>query len=1019
MRPLTLEMHAFGPYARSQTLDFRELGDRPLFLIHGPTGAGKSTILDAICFALYGETSGDERDGGQMRSDYSPPDLKTRVVYEFAIGEEIYRIERTPKYDVLRDDGGTYRTIQHSVQMWRRYAPDGDEELIGSRVGEVGEHVEHLLGLRADQFRQVVVLPQGRFRELLTASSNDREKIFSTLFQTYHYRAIQERLREHARTIRQGLEDQYTQQRSVLEVAGAENLDDLARKIGETDQQIAALAEHRTHQDAVVKQARSSLEAAKAADQKLQAVEEARKHVAELESQRAEIGARRKRFEQAQRAAKLTESERFMRQRIEEAQKSEKTRDDLERRLEIAADELQNAEQAKNNADSFQPEIEELTGKQRRFEDLRPRIVRLKDAETALGEAQQRIQRYEDEYQSKTTAHQQRAEELRETEQALTTAKLQASQVAVISSELNELEQLRRKRNQLENRQEELAAALEAQDKAETEVETTQSRLDEAQRTFDLLESAWRRGQAAVLARQLEVDEPCPVCGSVHHPHPATTDDEIPTEDELERHRQAVQQARTNFERADRNKLKVDGSVNELHQRVDELQEELAEQADIPLEEIQQKLDAQDEKLRNAQSEAERVTTLQSKIDELSGVVERMSAEVDKAREQRDQARADEVAARTSYDNALQEVPEEFRSLEALDAAASEAKQRIEHLTQRIEDTKNQFESVRSTHERLRVELESARNESAEDRKRSDDAEAEFAMQRLREGFADDTAYQDARLPQEQVDQLEQRINQYNRDVAIAQDRLTTAEANAEGLERPDVAKLEEALQEAENEQQRVVEAHAAKQSQLEKLQQASKQINEIAETVKELEKEYEVVAYLASVASGDSTYNAYRVSFERFVLSAFLDEVLTYATNRLYGMTNGRFRLLRKTEGGDRRRSSGLDLEVEDAYTGNARDVSTLSGGEGFLAALAMALGLSEVVQSRAGGIRLQTLFVDEGFGSLDPDALDRSLTALVDLHHGRLVGIISHVPELQERIDARLTVEAGRDGSSARFVV
>jgi DNA repair protein SbcC/Rad50 len=1019
MRPVTLEMHAFGPYARSQKLDFRELGDRPLFLIHGSTGAGKSTILDAICFALYGETSGDERDGGQMRSDYAPADLKTRVVYEFAIGDEIYRIDRTPKYDALRDDGETYRTIQHSVQMWRRFGEDGAEELIGSRVGEVGEHVERLLGLRADQFRQVVVLPQGRFRELLTASSNERESIFATLFQTEHYQRIQDRLRERSRSVRERLDDQYQQQRTVLEIAGAENLDHLAGMIAAADQQIATLTDQQTRQEQAVKLARKALDDAKAADQKLQDVESAQKHVADLERRRDEIDEQRTRLERAQRAAKLAEAERFMRQRFEEARKSEDTRVELEQKLTTAAEALETAEQSKSDADSFQPEIEELTGKQRRFDDLRPRIERLNTVEIALQDAQKRIQQHDDAYEQATATASNRSEELKQTEQALTTAKLQASQVSVISSELEGMKRLQRQRARLEERQSELARTLEEQDKAETEVETSQARLEEAQRTFELLESAWRRGQAAVLARQLEDEEPCPVCGSIHHPAPAMSDDEIPTEEELERHRQAVQQARTNFERADRNKLSVDQRAKELRSRVDELRDELAEQAIVPLEEIQERLDAHDEKLRNAQSEQEQVETLQSKIDQLTREVEQTTADADKARDAREQARADEVAARTSYENALQEVPEEFRSLEALDAAASETKQRIVDLRQRIEDANNQFDSARSTHERLRVELESACKEAAEDYKRADEAGSEFARQRLQEGFADDETYQHAKLPQEQVDQLERQIDQYDRDVAIAQDRLSTAKANAEGLEKPDLTKLEVVLQAAECEQQQIVEKLAEQKSHLERLQQASKRISEIAEAVKELEKEYEVVAYLANVASGDSTYNAYRISFKRFVLSAFLDEVLAYATNRLYGMTNRRFRLLRKTEGGDRRRSSGLDLEVEDAYTGTVRDVSTLSGGEGFLAALALALGLSEVVQNRAGGIRLQTLFVDEGFGSLDPDALDRSLTTLVDLHHGRLVGIISHVPELQERIDARLSVEAGKNGSTARFVL
>jgi DNA repair protein SbcC/Rad50 len=1019
MRPLTLEMHAFGPYARSQTLDFRELGDRPLFLIHGPTGSGKSTILDAICFALYGETSGDERDGGQMRSDYAPTELRTRVIYEFAIGEGIYRIDRTPKYDVLRDDGESYRTLQHSVQMWERPTPEEEERLIGSRVGEVAEQVHRLLGLRADQFRQVVVLPQGRFRELLTASSNDREKIFSTLFQTHHYRFIQERLKEQARLIRKGLDEQHQQQRSVLEVAGAENPDDLTRKIGDTDQQIAALAERKTRQELTVKSAQSALDQAREADRKLREVESAQSSLNELLSRSEEVNSQRHMLDRAKKAATLTDAESILDQRTGEAEASEKKRNQLQGEFKEAEEILQQAEQEKQRADELQPELEKQTDKQRELEALRPRIKALSDAEQDLNDTQEKARKLGEKHEALERQRTDVAAELEQSQRQLQSARLQAGQVQGHEANRNNLSRLVRLRSQLDADRDELKNEVEAQSKAVTALEMAEARLAEAQNTFDVLEDAWRSGQAAFLATKLEPDHPCPVCGSIHHPAPAHSEEEIPDEAQLEVLRESIRTAQNNLRQASNNKIAVDGRVQSLTERVTELEDDLDELVNTPVDDLRKQRQEAEDMLRLAREESEKVDNLNEQVDQLYLRREELGGQVTDAQNALNHARNSEISAKTRVEAAAREVPEAYRSLDALDASLGVTSQRISELAGRIERAQNGLESAKTGHQQAKLEFDAAARDSRQNRDRANQEAAKFAERRAHQGFESDEDYRDARLPAEQVDRLDSEIDQYDKDVSNAQFHLNNTQKLAEGLQQPDLQALDAALQAAESEYKNIIGELAAQKSQLESLQRASRQLQEIAGRVEELTKQYEVAEYLASVASGESAYSTYRVSFERFVLSAFLDEVLTYATDRLYGMTNGRFRLIRKTEGGDRRRSSGLDLEVEDAYTGTARDVSTLSGGEGFLAALAMALGLSEVVQSRAGGIRLQTLFVDEGFGSLDPDALDRSLTTLVDLQYGRLVGIISHVPELQERIDAKLSVEAGKTGSHARFTV
>ena len=1018
MRPLRLEMHAFGPYSGTQVLDFRELGDRPLFLIHGPTGAGKSTILDAICVALYGESSGDERNAGQLRSDYAPPELRTSVAYEFAIGDQAYRIDRRPKQEIPRVDGSGVQSITHQVSMYRR-SGDHEDELIASGVNDVGTQVERLLGLRADQFRQVVVLPQGRFRELLTASSNEREKIFATLFQTEHYERIQDRLKKRAREIEQSLEQQYNQQRLVLGNVEVDSREALSGRIDELKKDLDALGEQRSRQDTSVEQARKMLDRERETDRKLKDVEKARAALDELLLHKDEVDGQRQTLEKARRASSLVDAEANLNERIREAETSEQECERLQRLTTNAQDTLKQAEEEKQHADALQPQLNQHVQKQRDLEALRPRITALTEAESSLNEARESARHHAEQAASLERQRDNVVETLEQTQQQLQTARLQSGQVEGHEATRNHLSRLVRQRSELETEREKLQQEREAQQTASTGLETANARLAEAERALDIMEAAWRNGQAALLARQLESEQPCPVCGSIHHPAPAASEDEIPDEAELEAQRQAVETARNNRDQASRNKITIDGRVESQAHNVERLQAELEDVIDTPVEELQKQRQDVEEKLRVATEESERVGDLQKQVDELHRNKEDLTSQLTEAQNALNEARNAEVSANTRFDTAAREVPEEYRSLEALDAALEVVSAEITRYSERIEKASSDLESARSAFQEISTRLESARKEASQYRERADRESASFAQRRAEQGFETDEEYREARIPAEQIDQLNTEINQYDERVSNARFHLGNAENAAAGLVQPDLDALETALSEAEAELQGIIERLAAQDSQLKNLQRASTQLDEIELEIGRLNQQYEVAEYLSSVANGEAAYSTYRVSFERFVLSAFLDEVLTYASNRLHNMTNGRFRLLRKTEGGDRRRSTGLDLEIEDAYTGTSRDVATLSGGEGFLAALSMALGLSEVVQNRAGGIRLQTLFVDEGFGSLDPDALDRSLQTLVELHHGRLVGIISHVPELQERIDARLTVEAGKTGSRARFAV
>lgn len=774
MKPLQLTMRAFGAYADEQTIDFTLLGDKNFFLIHGPTGSGKTTILDAISFALYGSASGDLRESKSLRSDYAPAEQKTEVEFTFSSGEQIYQVLRAPEQELKKQRGEGTRKVPAAAALFKLLA-DGSKEPLAAKSDEVTKKVTELIGFKAEQFRQIVLLPQGEFRRFLIAESKDRKAILETIFKTELYRRIETLLADRSSAIDSDYKQLKQQRQFILDSSHCEDQAHLSGKLQELQQQQASIA-------AALLAAASQLETAKQQRQQAQEVHNAFKEAAAAQTALQSL---------------------------------------LEQRPAVAAvkNEAAQAEKA-----AFLEEIYNST--------LRAHKHNEESKKTALHAA------------AATTSAQEGLQELHQQLQK----QLQLLQLGDITgaSDLNQaLELLNRHILHLNSETAKLSGVT-------AELER--------------------------LAGTLVDNEPCPVCGSPHHPKPATVS--------------AAQKA-----------------------------------------ELQAKM----------QSLAQKTQLLQHLQQQYQ------QAQVQLARCEAAQAAAHSALA--SADTEFLELRDRFK----------------ERLTASEFTTQNDFLAA--------LRPESKRRE------------------------------------------LQQTITTYEQNLAAATDRLQRAQAAVDGKTAPDLDAVLAAEQHASQHYNGLTAQSAVAARERAELERQQQQLLQLEEKMTDLQEAYQTAAALAETARGNNTA---RLTFSAFVLQAILDDVLQAANLRLTSMSRGRYSLSRTGDVLDARRENGLNIEVTDSFTGVARPVKTLSGGEIFLASLSLALGLSDVVQAYAGGIHLDTILVDEGFGTLDTEALDMAIRTLTDLQKGgRLVGIISHVGELRERISARLEVIPGQRGSRAIFHV
>lgn len=1015
MRPLALTLQAFGAFLAPQTLDFTELGGHRLFLIAGPTGAGKTTLLDALCFALYGDSSGEERTAEQMRSDHADPETRTEVQLDFALGEKRYRIRRIPRQERAKRRGGGTTLEKADATLWSLGADRTEGAVLATGWGNVTAAVERLVGFRSAQFRQVILLPQGRFRELLVARAGEREQILTTLFRTEIYSRIQEALKTRAAAIAQSAKELEAQRRTLLDQAGAEDLERLVQRITE---QAAAIAESAV-QVAGLKSAEqtavAALQAGRIARERLDARDRAAAALGALESLEPQIERRRAALDAARRAQSLADLAAGLHRDHETLARVEQSRDRAQRTLARARLDQETAESRLRAEEALAPQRQALGIEIDRLGALQERVKRLAEAQAARDRAEQLATR-------RTNSAEQAATQATACQSALAQAQAQRETLAPDAARAETLAvQLDTLSRRLADRQA-LDQARVARDQAETAQARASAALDEAERTLsarrtdqETLHRRWTRGQAQILAATLAEGAPCPVCGSSHHPAPALGDTPVPTDADLEAAKQSVLQAESVRDRAQEAMTGLVGQLAVARTRVDALEQALGTHAALAAEAIAAALKTH----RTALAAAREAQATRDALLKDLPALERRSADAQESARRAETERAESdrnlAAAQAALAEREAEVPQPWRAPDALAQAIAEKTRALALAQEREQSARDLARAAGQALAAAEAALAGQDTQLQTARDRFAATRSQWTERRAAAGFADDDAFRAARLDPADAARLERSVAEHDRAIQAARTTLSDAAVAAGGLAPPDLPALEAAerqTREAREYGERALATAQVSQTQLERLRSA---VTCVAAALAERESDYAILGRLAEVANGK---NPARLSFQRFVLAALLDDVLIAASQRLLAMSRGRYRLERGQVAADQRSAGGLDLLVDDGYTGKLRGVETLSGGEGFQAALSLALGLAEVVQAYAGGVRLDTILIDEGFGSLDPEALELAVDTLMDLQQGgRLVGVISHVPELKERIDVRLEVTPGRGGSQARF--
>ncbi|MCC5900889.1 MAG: SMC family ATPase [Halomonas sp.] len=1013
MTPLNLIMQAFGPFAGRENIDFTALGRSPLFLINGPTGAGKSSILDALCFALYGQTTGNERDPTQMRCDQADAALLTEVTLDFRLRGVDYRVRRVPQQERPKARGEGTTTHSAEAQLWRLKA-NGDVEtcLVARKVNDATAELQALIGLDANQFRQVMVLPQGKFRELLLAGSKEREVIFSQLFQTQIFQRIEERLRTQANQIERAVNDHRQHINGILasgelesEAALAHELEALTPQVEQARQQFEAAQQKRRH-------AEKQRDEALAIQRQFEARDALAAEKAHHLEQHAEIESNQRRLAQSEQARALRPQSAALIQ----AQQALATAQDEQRQahttLTTRRTGAEQAQQALDMARKRQTELPELRERHRQLgefihkgQQLSELNARFQTAQAAWQTSDSTLKKGEaklDSIRGQGEAVGVNLERLQAEFQQLASAPAEQSRNEHLLNQRQELEALNHQKHELDGQQQRVMAVLNHR-RAEAE---------QAKRRATEIEMRWHQGQAALLALTLEADVPCPVCGSLEHPAPAANNADVVTQAQVEVARSGQEQAGQALQAAERQHYQLTQQVNHNTDQLQRLNQQLGEWATLPLSKLQdacEDLRRQVERRANVEHEISQQNAARDELRREWGMLDK---QLKAQRPMVEKAKEEALRLESQRDQLSQSLPDDAQDPEAMRQKLSGLESRITEVEKAWEVAQQALADSQNQLARAEEQLRGASERVERSKQALTQAQTEWQVALQQSSFDDEAAFQAAQLDDVQRQELTQQVGAYQRRLAELEGALQNYQTQLAGKTLPNITALTSLTEAAQAEEHTQLEAWRALDGRSSTLSGIRQKLAKAHGEQLELEAQYQVWGTLSEVANGRT---GHRISLQRFVLGVLLDDVLIQASERLVRMSRGRYQLVRREDPSKGNRASGLELDVADTYTGKNRPVATLSGGESFMAALSLALGLSDVVQAYAGGIQLDTLFIDEGFGSLDQDALDQAIAMLSELQMGgRMIGIISHVSELKEQMPVRIDVRASRQGST-----
>ncbi|MGO1414014.1 MAG: AAA family ATPase [Microbacterium gubbeenense] len=1005
MRIHRIDIEGFGPFRDRQVVDLDRYADDGIFLISGRTGTGKSSILDAICFALYGSTPRYDDGEKRLRSDYSDGTDPSRVVLDFSIGEASWRVERTPQFERPKQRGeGT--TTERSTVVLSRW--NDDWEAVATKDREVGAQILEIVGMNGQQFQQVILLAQGRFARFLLAKNDERQRLLRSLFGTHRFEQYETELDARRKAAEQGLEKGTSGLRAILdeaarvvaevrEAAPSDDADLLSVEVAPDDwpariAQVEAAGDVAGRRRAALAAAEADADRVRAAAEKVRddtrvlaenqrRRDSARAKIADLDSRRSELDAAKAELDGARRADTVRSALAALERAETDAERitvaADRALEAWTRARDESGDVFTGAEPPAPDAvpadlDAFADEIARRIGS---WEPLRVRETELARDADGIEARREELREIDESLTALAAREEALPHSIASARKRRDDASARAAKAESVSEHIRALEVQFAAAHDVEK----LAAAYAA---AEKELAAAKEKRQAAEHTLDELHRRRLAGFSSELAQQLVPGEPCAVCGSVDHPSPAPLGDDQVTPDAIDDADEQRTLAVAAHEAAAAARQQAELDLREAESRAGG-RSATAVDGDL--------LVARGQK-SDAEHAAGEVSALDKQIADLEAARDRAAAEHRAARESR-------VQLDTEIANAVQ-------AHAAGSAAVAEARGPYESVALRI-----------GAAQRLASQA-SARAEAARDAQHAD-ATLRSAREGLTQALGEagfDTAdlARAAVRPKQTIDELATRVSEAETARAAAQETLTELAALRIPDEPVATAESEKRLAAARDAHVAAIEHRGEADRVVAALQAASERATAAHDVIREQTARAAVISGLANTIAGRAP-NDRRMNLETFVLAAELEEIVQAANLRLSEMSDNRY-TLRHTDGiAHRGAASGLGIEVFDSYSGRARPPHSLSGGETFLASLSLALGLAEVVTNRAGGIRLDTLFIDEGFGSLDAETLETAMRTLDDLRQGgRTVGLISHVEVMKEQIPAQLRVRRAPGGWS-----
>lgn len=1033
-------MSGFCPYSEEVEIDFDVFDGSGLFLITGETGAGKTTIFDGISFALFGEVSGENRGNDMLRSDFSKPDTQTFVKLVFEDKGNLYEIERNPKYNrpVKRGDSGK-TTVQNANA---KILLPNNGVITGAK--EVTEKVVDILGINHQQFKQISMVAQGEFLKLLFANSEDRGKIFRKVFGTELYERIQKDLKNQTNSFKKELEDidkailQYND--GIICDGANEDYEAYLNIKGS----VHGLTEMLLILERLVKKSvnekRQKTEEAgkvqKQLDEAIQKISEGEQingffRDLEIETQRSlalgnradAIKTQKKKLEMGKHAVYQVKP------KYEDFKRLEKQSSDLEANIkknnlviEENLTQKQTWQKELEKLDSEEPQRENLTTEIQNIENSLPEYEKLTNTELELKNFEKKRALLASDCIKRSDA-----------------LKLQKTRVEEIQNELKPLKEIKTEKMGLEQKQVgllkekndlldlkkngEVCQKIEKNHKSiQEDCKKKEEKYTTFKQKYDELERLFYREQAGILAETLSENKACPVCGSLNHPNKAQKSTDAPSQGKLNQEKKVLEELQTAWQKSSEDckslKTKYDTKLDQLCTDSNKLNFstpidgagllDLIVNRDKELVKLIEKVE---QDLVNANAGCVQKVNLEKELDDLQnkGVLD--GDEINKIKETLSKIDVSVSSLRTQVVGLKEKL--KFKNKKSAEDTIKQKQEELNKMKDSLTVAQKTFQSVC---DRIK-EATTIINVGATQLKKIS-SEQKASKQLLEEqltqcGFADLQAYESANLPEEEINEIEEAIKKYNQEVTETKTKIQQLEKQINGRERISISALE-------NDKQELLTKQKVFQREQENIEHIIKNNEGILEALKlktnereQIESVYSEIKMLSDTANGELS-GKQKLAFEQYVQGVYFDMILAEANKRFGTMSDGRYSLVRK-DGGNKQSKSGLDIDVQDKWTSKTRSVKSLSGGESFKASLSLALGLSDIVQNFSGGVQLDTMFIDEGFGSLDSESLEKAMDILAGLTEGdRLVGIISHLDELKEKIDKRIVITRDPQGSS-----